>query len=54
MDDVVGKQKHLKKGYTGNPVHRWYLAEGIIVQQFANIFLDDGPFRIEAPNSPQR
>ena len=53
MDNVVGKQKHLKETNIGYPVFGWDFAERIIVQQFANILLDNGSLGIETPDSPR-
>jgi len=52
MNDIVGKQKHLKERHIGDPVLCWDFAQGVVVQQFPDILLDSGSFGIEAPDPP--
>ncbi len=52
MNNIVSQEKNLKEGHIGNPVLRGDLAEGIIVEEFADILLDGGPLGVELPDSP--
>jgi hypothetical protein len=52
MDDIVSQQEHLKKGHIGHPVFRGDLAQGIIVEEFPDIFLDGGSLGVELPDPP--
>lgn len=52
MDQVVREQQELEKGHVGHPVFRGDLAQGIIVEEFAAIFLDGGSLGVELPDPP--
>lgn len=52
MDQVVREQQELGKGHVGHPVFCGDLAQGIIVEEFAAIFLDGGSLAVELPDPP--
>jgi len=52
MHQVVSEQQELKEGYIRHPIVGRDFAQGIVVEQFANILLDRGVWSLEPPPSP--
>ena len=52
VNDVECEKQELKESYIGNPVLRWDLGQGVIVDQLADMFLDPGSEGIETVDTP--
>jgi len=53
MHQIVSEEQDLKERHIGHPVVGGDFPQGIVVEQFANVFLDRGMLSVESPHSPR-
>ena len=53
MHQIVSEEQDLKEGDIGYPVLGGDLAQGIVVEQFADVFLDGGALGVKRPDPPR-
>ena len=52
VNEVAGKQDGLKVRDIGNPIAGWNFGQGVVVNQFADVFFDVGSKRVKQVDPP--